>query len=245
MRVPARVPGPLRASATVHSLTTRRGGCSFEGPLHSAHLAAGHQPSIHTPRVPPWGSRIGRGWSQPTSTRAPPVVPPFLCLDALRATSGFPGMTVPNRAGRILSTRGRNRSRAADPESPRRLSARDSGTCRPSSSLVLPVSSRRSTRAATTKSLIPRNQGHATMLSKPDDGHLPSDGLARGLGRLLKVHGLRIATAESCTGGRIATCLTALPDAADFFAGGVITYSMGERRAFSTSHLLSFNTRDP
>jgi PncC family amidohydrolase len=65
------------------------------------------------------------------------------------------------------------------------------------------------------------------MLSKPDDGHLPSDGLARGLGRLLKVHGLRIATAESCTGGRIATCLTALPGAADFFAGGVITYSTG------------------
>jgi PncC family amidohydrolase len=65
------------------------------------------------------------------------------------------------------------------------------------------------------------------MLSKPDDEHLPSNGLARGLGRLLKAHGLRIATAESCTGGRIATCLTALPGADDFFAGGVITYSTG------------------
>jgi PncC family amidohydrolase len=67
------------------------------------------------------------------------------------------------------------------------------------------------------------------MLSKPDDGHLPSDGLARGLGQLLKVHGLRIATAESCTGGRIATCLTALPGAADFFSGGVITSSMAAK----------------
>lgn len=67
------------------------------------------------------------------------------------------------------------------------------------------------------------------MLSKPDDGLLPSDGLARGLGRLLKVHGLRIATAESCTGGRIATCLTAVPGCADFFSGGVITYSMAAK----------------
>jgi PncC family amidohydrolase len=37
--------------------------------------------------------------------------------------------------------------------------------------------------------------------------------------------GLRIATAESCTGGRIAATLTGVEDAAAFFAGGVVVYS--------------------
>jgi hypothetical protein len=155
-----RVLAPFRARATVHSLTTRRGGCSFEGPLHPAHLPAGHQPSIHTPRFAPWGSRRGRAWSYPTNTRAPPVVPPFPCLDALRATSGFPGITVPNRAGRnLFDTRQKSLARGGS-RVPRRLSARDSGTCRPSSSLLFARDLPPFESGGHNQSLIPRNQDH-------------------------------------------------------------------------------------
>jgi PncC family amidohydrolase len=49
--------------------------------------------------------------------------------------------------------------------------------------------------------------------------------VADALGRLLLERGLRIATAESCTGGRVAAALTAVQDASEFFAGGVVAYS--------------------
>ncbi|MBQ0015490.1 MAG: CinA family nicotinamide mononucleotide deamidase-related protein [Bacteroidales bacterium] len=37
--------------------------------------------------------------------------------------------------------------------------------------------------------------------------------------------GVTLATAESCTGGAIATCLTALPGASEYFKGGIVAYS--------------------
>jgi PncC family amidohydrolase len=49
--------------------------------------------------------------------------------------------------------------------------------------------------------------------------------LAADLSRALIERGFRIATAESCTGGRVAASLTGIPDAAEFFAGGVVAYS--------------------
>lgn len=42
---------------------------------------------------------------------------------------------------------------------------------------------------------------------------------------LFSNHGLTLATAESCTGGAIASRLTALAGASQYFLGGVITYS--------------------
>jgi PncC family amidohydrolase len=53
----------------------------------------------------------------------------------------------------------------------------------------------------------------------------PGD-LAAAVARLLRQRGFRIATAESCTGGRIAESLTGVEDAAEFFAGGVVAYSV-------------------
>lgn len=45
------------------------------------------------------------------------------------------------------------------------------------------------------------------------------------LGRLLKKHKQNIATAESCTGGRIASLITSVPGASAYYPGSVISYS--------------------
>ncbi|MGE0284249.1 MAG: CinA family protein [Rhodospirillaceae bacterium] len=56
---------------------------------------------------------------------------------------------------------------------------------------------------------------------------LPSDLLALAKDVLVaaKAGGKHIVTAESCTGGLIGGCLTAIPGSSDSFDGGLITYS--------------------
>ncbi len=49
--------------------------------------------------------------------------------------------------------------------------------------------------------------------------------LAAQLGALLRARGLRIATAESCTGGLIAGAITAIAGSSDWFERGFVTYS--------------------
>ncbi len=49
--------------------------------------------------------------------------------------------------------------------------------------------------------------------------------LARKLGRLLVTHKLILSTAESCTGGLIAKCITDVPGSSRYFSGGVVSYS--------------------
>lgn len=48
--------------------------------------------------------------------------------------------------------------------------------------------------------------------------------LAAQLLQLARSHGLLLASAESCTGGRIGAALTAVPGSSDAYSGGVIAY---------------------
>lgn len=45
------------------------------------------------------------------------------------------------------------------------------------------------------------------------------------IGNLLRKSGRRIATAESCTGGRIANLITSVPGSSEYFQGGVVAYN--------------------
>jgi len=49
--------------------------------------------------------------------------------------------------------------------------------------------------------------------------------LARRIGEALKARGLKLVTAESCTGGWAAMALTAIPGSSDWFERGYVTYS--------------------
>ena len=49
--------------------------------------------------------------------------------------------------------------------------------------------------------------------------------LAADVGALLRANGQQLATAESCTGGWVAQCLTAIAGSSDWFERGFVTYS--------------------
>jgi nicotinamide-nucleotide amidase len=58
----------------------------------------------------------------------------------------------------------------------------------------------------------------------------PIEILVSRLAEALRARGLRIATAESCTGGMIAAACTGLPGSSDWFEGGVVSYSNAAKR---------------
>ena len=55
-------------------------------------------------------------------------------------------------------------------------------------------------------------------------GGVDTEGLELVVGRLLVGAGLRLAVAESLTGGMVGARLTSVPGASDWFAGGVVAY---------------------
>ncbi|MBP7201778.1 MAG: CinA family protein [Propionivibrio sp.] len=59
--------------------------------------------------------------------------------------------------------------------------------------------------------------------SVPDQTAL--EALAAEVGALLGANGQKLATAESCTGGWVAQCLTAIAGSSDWFERGFVTYS--------------------
>jgi nicotinamide-nucleotide amidase len=54
--------------------------------------------------------------------------------------------------------------------------------------------------------------------------------LARSAGEILLARGERLVTAESCTGGGLAFCLTAIPGSSLWFERGFVTYSNESKR---------------
>jgi nicotinamide-nucleotide amidase len=52
-----------------------------------------------------------------------------------------------------------------------------------------------------------------------------SDSLEQILGNMLHSRGLKIATAESCTGGLVSDHITDIPGSSDYFVGGVVAYA--------------------
>jgi PncC family amidohydrolase len=52
------------------------------------------------------------------------------------------------------------------------------------------------------------------------------------IGRLLREKGMKIALAESCTGGLIAKRITDISGASDYFEMGLVTYSNGAKERF-------------
>ena len=49
--------------------------------------------------------------------------------------------------------------------------------------------------------------------------------IEQAVGELLRIRGWTLATAESCTGGRIAALLTSVAGASDYYLGGVVSYA--------------------
>ncbi len=49
--------------------------------------------------------------------------------------------------------------------------------------------------------------------------------LSRQIGDILYESGLTLSTAESCTGGRIAEAVIAIPGASNYFKGGIVSYT--------------------
>ena len=60
-------------------------------------------------------------------------------------------------------------------------------------------------------------------MNRPDQKSL--ERLAAQVGELLLVNGQRLASAESCTGGWVAQCLTSIAGSSDWFERGFVTYS--------------------
>lgn len=58
-----------------------------------------------------------------------------------------------------------------------------------------------------------------------DHGALDFLALAERLGQLCLAQGIRVTTAESCTGGGVASAITAVAGSSDWFETGYVTYS--------------------
>jgi PncC family amidohydrolase len=69
------------------------------------------------------------------------------------------------------------------------------------------------------------------------------------IGNILRQRGLKLATAESCSGGRLADHLTDVPGSSEYFTGGVVAYAYEAKVAllqvsWETLHLYGAVSRE-
>jgi len=62
-----------------------------------------------------------------------------------------------------------------------------------------------------------------------------ADSLPAVVGQLLRERGLKLATAESATGGQLASLITEAPGASDYFVAGYVAYSAAAKHALGVS----------
>lgn len=75
-------------------------------------------------------------------------------------------------------------------------------------------------------SLTRQNRGYQNI-----DEKIMSMKAVRTIHRICKEKGLSLSVAESCTGGLISHCLTAMPGASSFFKAGVVAYSAEAKKS--------------
>lgn len=69
--------------------------------------------------------------------------------------------------------------------------------------------------------------------------------LSREISQLIWENGKTLGTAESCTGGRIAESIIAMPGASNYFKGGIVSYTNEIRRESSASATIFWKRRLP
>lgn len=88
--------------------------------------------------------------------------------------------------------------------------------------------------AATRAEALKRLDNAEAVLQERIGAHIYGRGdelLETVVGRLLREHGATLATAESCTGGLLASRITDVPGSSSYFLGGVAAYSNASKRA--------------
>jgi len=70
-----------------------------------------------------------------------------------------------------------------------------------------------------------------------------TDSLEMQVGRLLHARGLKLALAESCTGGLLSSRITDVPGSSEYFLGGVVAYAYEAKVALLNVSWDTLNTK--
>ena len=86
------------------------------------------------------------------------------------------------------------------------------------------------------------------ILGKYTFSHSEEERIEKVIGELLRKRGQTLATAESCTGGMLASWIVDIPGSSDYFLGGVVSYSNEAKMRFlgvSEENLIKYGAVSP
>lgn len=86
------------------------------------------------------------------------------------------------------------------------------------------------------------------ILGKYTFSHSEEERIEKVIGELLRKRGQTLATAESCTGGMLASWIVDIPGSSDYFLGGVVSYSNEAKMKFlgvSEGNLIKYGAVSP